>query len=241
MLTDLVLPGQKIELQTVERAILGGASDKKSYISKVYDVLDDEQFEILMPMDKTKLILLPIDGEYDICFYTKQGLYQCDVRIIDRYKSNNVYILLCQQMTNLRKHQRREYYRFSCILDMQNRMLCEDEIKAIEDNRIFFQSGLALNNSSVVDISGGGIRFVTNGYQYEVGDEIYLTYKLPIGGHEKQYEISGKILAVRALDNKPNAFEHRLQYINLEKTDREEIIRYIFEEERKKRQRKNDR
>ena len=33
MLTKLILPGEKIELQSMEKSILGSASDKKSYIS----------------------------------------------------------------------------------------------------------------------------------------------------------------------------------------------------------------
>ena len=46
----------------MEKSILGSASDKKSYISRIYDVLSDDQFEVLMPMEQTKLILLPVDG-----------------------------------------------------------------------------------------------------------------------------------------------------------------------------------
>ena len=65
MLTKLILPGEKIELQSMEKSILGSASDKKSYISRIYDVLSDDQFEVLMPMEQTKLILLPVDGEYE--------------------------------------------------------------------------------------------------------------------------------------------------------------------------------
>ena len=84
MLTKLILPGEKIELQSMEKSILGSASDKKSYISRIYDVLSDDQFEVLMPMEQTKLILLPVDGEYDVCFYTKQGLYQCYVRSLQK-------------------------------------------------------------------------------------------------------------------------------------------------------------
>ena len=42
MLTELVKPGDKIEVQAVEGDILGGkAGDKKIYNSQVYDVLDD--------------------------------------------------------------------------------------------------------------------------------------------------------------------------------------------------------
>ena len=58
-LTELVRPGEKIDIMAVERAILGSSSDKKVYSSKIYDILDDNQLEILMPMEGSKLILLP--------------------------------------------------------------------------------------------------------------------------------------------------------------------------------------
>lgn len=238
MLTKFVKPGEKVELQTVERSILGSVSDKKAYTTKVYDIISDEQLEILMPMEKTKLILLPVDGEYDVCFYTKHGLYQCYVRIVDRYKSDNTFILLCEPTSNLRKYQRREYYRFSCILNMNSRELVEEEIEAVENNEFYFQPGLPLQKSVIVDISGGGIRFVSN-YRYEKDTIIYLTYKLMIHGKEKEYEIAGKILSSKPIENRSGEFEHRLQYLNMDNSEREEIIRYIFEEERKNRQRKN--
>lgn len=238
MLTKYVKPGEKVELQTVERSILGSVSDKKAYTSKVYDIISDEQIEILMPMEKTKLILLPVDGEYDVCFYTKQGLYQCYVRIVDRYKSDNTFILLCEPTSNLRKHQRREYYRFSCILNMDSRELVEEEIEALEKDELVFQPGLPLQKSVIVDISGGGVRFVSS-YRYEKDTMIYLTYKLMIGGKEKVYETAGKVLSSRPIENRQGEYEHRLQYMSMENSDREEIIRYIFEEERKNRRKEN--
>ena len=45
----------------------------------------------------------------------------------------------------------------------------------------------------------------------------------------------GKVLAVRELENRKGTFEHRVQYYNLDVNTREEIIRFIFEEERKSR------
>ena len=41
--------------------------------------------------------------------------------------------------------------------------------------------------------------------------------------------------AVRELENRKGTFEHRVQYYNLDVNTREEIIRFIFEEERKSR------
>ena len=73
MLTELVRPGERIEIKAVAHAIMGKASDKQAYTSRVYDILDDEQLEILMPMDGTKLLLLPVGGEYEFCFYLRKS------------------------------------------------------------------------------------------------------------------------------------------------------------------------
>ena len=147
-------------------------------------------------------------------------------------------ILPGETISNLRKHQRREFYRFSCILNMSSRELVEEELSAIEQNKQYIQAGLPLRQSVVVDISGGGIRFVSD-YKYENGTLIYLTYNLSSEKIQKTYNLVGKILSVKELENRRGTFEHRVQYINIDNQQREEIIRYIFEEERKNRQRKN--
>lgn len=241
MLTNYVKPGQKVELQYVEKATDGtGDTLKKIYTSTVYDVLSEDRLEIMMPMEKTKLILLPVDAEFNICFYTEQGLYQCFVQIIDRYKSNNVYILVLELTSNLRKYQRREYYRFSCALEMEARDLLEEEKIAVEQEDYHLIPGLPLKRSVIVDISGGGLRFVST-QKYEENSLIYCTYYLMLNGQKKKYELVGKILSVKEIQGKAGTYEHRVQYMNLHVDEREEIIRYIFEEERKHRHKEMNR
>ncbi|MGN0131777.1 MAG: flagellar brake protein [Lachnospiraceae bacterium] len=236
MLTEFIRPGDKIEIQAVEQAILGSASNKKAYTSKIYDILDDEQLEILMPMDGTKLILLPVDGEYRFCFYTNKGLYQCFIRITDRYKSNNVYLLLCEVTSPIGKYQRREYYRYACTLPVKTRDLMEEEQKAVEENKFRMQVGLPMAKGQIVDISGGGIRFVTP-VSYEVGSLIAICFSLNIHGREIPYELVGEILSNRENEVRRGEFEHRVMFKAIDNKKREEIIRYIFEEERKSRRR----
>lgn len=236
MLSKYVFPGDKIELQAVNR-VKKEDDEKKIYTSKVYDVLTDDRLEIIMPMEKTKLILLPIDGEYDVCFYTSMGLYQCFTRIIDRYKSNNVYVLVLELTSNLRKHQRRNYYRYSCVLDMKMRELKQEEVQAVEANQVVLVPGLPLRRSLIVDISGGGIRFISD-HEYETGSFVYCTYQLINGSIPKDYEVVGKILSAKPVANRPGEFEHRVQYVNLATDTREEIIKFIFEEERRLRRNK---
>ncbi|MGN0299795.1 MAG: flagellar brake protein, partial [Lachnospiraceae bacterium] len=158
MIEKYVFPGQRVELKAVN---LKEGEKNKTHNTKVYDVVGEDRIEIIMPMEQTKLILLPVDGEYDLFFYSGAVLYECVARVIDRYKSNNVYILLMELETNLRKFQRREYYRYSCALEMDSRNICEEEIANEERNEYALVPGLPLKRSIIVDISGGGLRFVS--------------------------------------------------------------------------------
>ena len=84
MLSMYVTPGQKLELKA-KSGHGENTSNQKTYVSRVFEVLSEDRLEVTMPMEQTKLILLPVDGEYDVYFYTEHGLYQCACRIIDRY------------------------------------------------------------------------------------------------------------------------------------------------------------
>lgn len=240
MLSRIIKPGDRIELRPVEKK--GNRSEDKTVAAKTYNsqvqsVISGERMEIVMPMEGTKIVLLPVDAVFDMYLTTFSGLYQCFVRIIDRYKSNNVYILAIELTSNLRKYQRREYYRFSCALEMKSRELSEDEIRVVDTVDEYLTPGLPLKQSVIVDISGGGLRFLSN-QQYMPGSLIYINYRLMIKDKVKDYNVVGKVLATRPSENRKGVYEHRVQYINMGNDDREEIIRYIFEEERKHRSNK---
>ncbi len=238
MLSKYVLPGNRVEIQAVERVRPADDNErKKVYTSQVRDIFSEDQLEIYMPMEKTKMILLPVNTEFDLYFYTQSGLFQCFANVVDRYKDDNQYVLLMELTSNLRKFQRREYYRLSCALEMSARPLEKEERDAIErsDSRVLVP-GLPLKRSVVVDISGGGIRFVSS-YKYEPDSLLYVKYNLVIDGVSKEYTLITKVLTSKEVEGRSDVYEHRAQYVNIDTYDREEIIRFIFEEERKHRKR----
>lgn len=239
MFSKFISVGDKIELQAVARdddEQTGMAG--KVYHSTVYDIQSEDTIEITMPMEKTKLILLPVDGEFDMIFYGASGLFQCLARIIDRYKSNNTYLLLMEMTSNLRKYQRREFYRLGCALEMNTRSLQSDEVETIESRMPYtLAKGLPLKQSVIVDISGGGLRFLST-QRYEAGSLIYCCFHLMNGGEHKKYEVISRVISAIELDNRRGTFEHRVQFYDLDPTIREEIIKYIFEEERRNRLKK---
>lgn len=234
LLSKYIVPGSEVELQSIERGLGQEAEtekEKRTHRSQVLKVLTEDRMEIAMPIADGKLILLPVDGEYDMFFYGENVVYQCNARVVDRYRHNGQYVLVMDLTSNLRNYQRREYYRFSCALEMDSRQLAEEEEVAVASQEELLPS-LPLKSSVIVDISGGGLRFVAY-YAYEVNSLILCKYRLQIEGKEKEYRLVGKVLAVNELEHRPGVYDHRVQYVDVDPQDREEIIQYIFDEARK--------
>ena len=102
-------------------------------------------------------------------------------------------------------------------------------VKRIFDSKTF-------DNGTMVDISGGGARFISK-VQYEKGSLIQFVFSLFVNGSITEYKLIGKVLKSERIENREGSFENRIQFVNMQTDDRESIIRYIFEEERKKRHR----
>lgn len=232
ILSKYVAPGGEVELRAIDREREpGDGRQRKSHRSRVLRVLTENRVEVAMPIVDGKLILLPVDGEYDMYFYGNNVVYQCNARVADRYRYNGQYVLVMDLTSNLRNYQRREYYRFSCALEMDSRELGEEEEISVAAQEELLPE-LPLKSSVIVDISGGGLRFVAY-YAYEVNSLILCKYRLQIEGREKEYRLVGKVLAVNELEKEPGVFDHRVQFVNVAPQDREEIIQYIFDEARK--------
>ncbi|MBR5376013.1 MAG: flagellar brake protein [Lachnospiraceae bacterium] len=241
MISDYIIPGDKIEMtvkSSIERPNRDGIIARKVYRTRIYDIVSEDEIKVNMPMDKDKLILLPIDSEYDLCFYTQNGLYQCYGRVTDRYKSKNIYVLVLELTTPLKKFQRREYYRLNCILNMKCRKMEDEEYEVVNDmNSVqFINTDLTLQNGTIVDISGGGARFISKTY-YPPESKILFKFALPGTKEPVEYEVVGRVLGCEEAANMKGVYQNHVQFIKIDVEQRESIIKYIFEEERRKRRR----
>lgn len=237
MISKYLQVGNKLEIEAITPGTgEHGEIARKTYRSEIYDIDSEDQIKIAMPMEQTKVILLPVDGEYSLCFYTANGLYQCVARVVERFKSNALFVLVMELETDLQKYQRREFYRLNCVLDMKCKRLNEDEFVNSREQVQFLDTDLTFDNGTMVDISGGGARFVSS-VSYPEGALIRFTFSLFVNGQMTEYKLIGKVLRNVPVENRENTFEHRVQFVNMLNDDRESIIRYIFEEERKLRRR----
>ena len=134
--------------------------------------------------------------------------------------------------SGLRKFQRREYYRLNTILDMKCTAINAEQELQFDNHVEFFGTDFVMKDGVIVDISGGGVRFVTKTF-YEKDTKIYFSFSLNIGNKPMQFNTLGVVLSSRQLPDRPGEYENRVQFINMLADERETIIKYIFEEERK--------
>ncbi|ROR30786.1 c-di-GMP-binding flagellar brake protein YcgR [Mobilisporobacter senegalensis] len=244
MLSNLISIGDKIDLRKKLNDI--NQIDMKQYVSQLLD-FGKHEATIAMPIQRGKLILLGIGERYHLCFYTKKGPYQCDAVIVDRYHENNISAVTVQFLSDFEKFQRRQYYRLNYVMDIKYRIetenereyinrIQEEQFKSQEERQEIMdelekiQSFWTLGISN--DISGGGIRFHSNHEENE-GDR--LRVKLNLFNQTKEHELTvvGLIKSVLKLINKSDYYEYRVEFIEIDYTQREEIIQFIFQEERK--------
>lgn len=244
-LMKYVRPGDRVDLYHLEEAFdfeLTGeeevVKDKRNfYITKVYDITEEDRFEIFMPLDKTKIQLLPVGERYEVYFYGQKGIYTCKAEIVERYKNENAAVAILELRSQITKHQRREYYRYSTIIGMAGYMLTdEEEMQYLEHKNLVYDIE-PQDKCVIVDISGGGMRFVSAA-KYELNHLVQCKFILRVKEENQTFECVVRILGKKPVANNPINTEYRGQFLFMSSYDREQIIRFIFEEERKLRQRK---
>ena len=236
MISKYVNVGDRIDIESVSRSGLPGTTEKKTYRSQVFDIESEDRIKVAMPMEQGRVVLLPVDVEYNLCFYTPSGLYQCLGRVAERYKSDKLFVLVMELTTDIRKYQRREYYRLNCVLDMKSTMINQKDVSEFSEKVHFIDTDLTFDNGTMVDISGGGARFISR-VKYPKDSNILFTFDLFVNDALTSYKLLGKVLLSQEIQNKPGEYEHRIMFVNIMNDDRESIIKYIFEEERKIRRR----
>ena len=144
--------------------------------------------------------------------------------------------------TGLQKYQRREHYRLSCNVDLRYRILTEKEAELM----LRLKTPVEFENSSrnvglikgiTLDISGGGMRFVS-AYESKPDEYMLMEFSIPVAGKIVTYSILSRIISTREVPNKKHTYEHRVKFEDISSKEREQLIKFIFEEER--RYRKNE-
>lgn len=223
--------GDKVDLKQI------GAVQRKNekvpvYPSQILDIKENNVLQLSMPYYEGRIIPLAVNDKYEVCIYAKNGLYVCNSIILERYKTENMFYMDAAVYTDLKKIQRREYYRYTYRTNIEFRIVTEkvafgEKIESMEEQRT-----ATWYNGIMMDLSGGGLRMVS---ALDIDKDTLMEFRFPITTPtgEQMVTIHGRQIRSQQMEGNPNLRDNRVEFINVDKILQEKIIRFIFEEERK--------
>lgn len=245
-ISEVIRPGDKVDIELLQQVEQnhGDYDSGKMYKSQVLDVIENDNIEISMPIEGGKLQLLPLGVRYEFMFYSMGSLYRGVGQIKERYKRENVYMLEIELRSQLEKYQRREFYRFPCLMDVNYYVLTEEEMELEPANAVFVQLQQKENKDrekvgQIIDLSGGGMKFIAK-QELAPKQHLLITMRLISTSIDQQFCIVGSVISCEERERvreKEKNYEIRFKFLLEDDKIREQIIRYIFEEERRTRQR----
>lgn len=240
--------GDRIELSHI-RSAMGRVLSTNKYGSQLLDYNATGTVTISMPIFENKVIPLEVDDEYQLCFFTNAGMYQCNAKVIKRYAiKNKMYVVDMFIYTPLKKFQRRKFYRLECMFPIKYRILSEVErilIERLMENKFrseedkkaceetLEQMPKVWNEATVSDLSGGGIRFHS---KTEVVPDTMIEVMLPLSLESGIMPAKFVMKVISCIHSAGSriAYEIRGEFENVKDSDRDIVIKYVFQEQRRR-------
>lgn len=258
MLSEIIHPGDKFDIEILKK--IEKNAKKTTYSSQIYDIIDKDKIVAMLPIYRGLIVPLPINAKYELVIYANTALYKCNAILKERYKEDNMHVMILEICSELKKYQRREYYRLTYSLDLTYYVLGDDldialdkmdeilgilpveelqdtdETEVTVDKHIVSEVKSSENHGSVqgitIDISGGGMRFVSK-KRTDIGQYILLEFAVMVDDKKVEYSQLSKVIYTREVPTKANTYEHRVQFERITIPERELLIKFIFEQERR--------
>ena len=211
--------------------------DRSVYIYSVFGVSKNKDIVFHIPTRKGHTVTIPMNVPFNAVFNTKQGMFQLTGEITKRGRLENFPVYIFEPSTELSKVQRRDYYRFQCLLPVKILPIPEDV--AFLPNMALVESDLEKYGNTygdpvdgdIMDISGGGAK-IHSKKDIMTDRYMYMSFKVKSDTVNERINVIARRVRSEYKDGL-RIFEHRVEFLFKEAEDRETIIKYIFDEERR--------
>ncbi len=210
MSLDNIKTGNRVEISL-------NNDSKVRYTSLVEENYNDGKLLLYIPMMYGKIIKLPIDEEYSFTFITETGVFKYNTVIKEYVYLDDFNFMVVEVKSEIEKVQRREFFRFDCVLPLKFIRFSEDENQK-ED---CFLEG------TIKDLGEGGLRFLSN-ENIEVGEKI----KFFITLNYENAIVKGDILHKQEYPKSNFKYQYRAKFFGLNESEKDKILKYIFFEQR---------
>lgn len=216
--------GSKLELERFDNT---GERLEPTLISEFEWIEGENMAAIAAPIFEGHIVPLPINSEVNVYFIQRNGsllsLFKFYAIITSRLVTDNLHILIVEKQGDIAKVQRRNYFRLDCFVEVQYRILDPADDEPYDRDRSYI-------NTLANNLSGGGVCLM-------------LEEKIPAGSivecemfndQNRKVTFYGKVMRFEETgkDGKYK-YEAGIAYIEISDNDREVIVRYVYDEQRK--------
>lgn len=209
-LSDQINVGDKIKIMRMNY-------EDTWFPSQVLDIITDKEFIISGPIKKNNLIFIHKGEEIRLCYMVEDKgkfFFTAKVQSMDHSK---VYTLKVQRISDISRIQQREYFRLWSTLEVNKKhWVSKDHMIDEFDERC-----------DARDISGGGMKLYCN-FKHTIGDSVSCIIKI----NSLIIETKAIVKRVDEVDTFDYKYSVGVSFLEMEESNRDAIIKYIFEQQR---------
>lgn len=209
--------GNKLELELYDN---NGDRILPFLVSQYETQLPDGTMEILAPIHEGRIYPVHKNTLMDVVYERNGDLFKFSAVAVGRSVSGNLFLLRIQPLSGEEHLQRRSFFRFNCIIDINFRMFEHKDTK--KEERGEFKKAITK------DLSGGGLCILSN------EKPTYGWFVEGILNPGKEISFIGRIVRVINVHDKGRfKYEVGIEFVEITNLERERVISFIFDSQRK--------
>ncbi|MDR0381824.1 MAG: PilZ domain-containing protein [Oscillospiraceae bacterium] len=220
---------------------------EKRCVSDIQELPKEGILILSAPTHRGVPLALPEGEMLHVTFYRAGGMFSFMARLRRRFKEGTLSLVEVELCSPISKYQRREFVRLETVLPLSVRLLAtpeqfagrtvEEMLRRICDRRYEgiprpLRPGERIYACHTIDLSGGGARFAAE-ENFEKGALLECTFSLK--GRES-LTADGHVVRVEEQESEGPRYRVSVRFVNMEERLRRNIIKYIFGEQSKERQ-----
>lgn len=223
------------------------------FFKSIIQEVNDDYIAIGMPLRKQKQLFMAKNSSWEFRLVLRDTLYYFRSRCLGQKKGEQVPLYLITWPEEVRRVQRRQFFRFPCSFDAHYWILKkpwdeEEQLPAAEavneqaddpqENAIAGNTNIPLEKLAellgdpgeaiISDISGGGLQLVAPQW-LPIGTIVLMGLYLKSKKEEKDIFVKGKVVWVGPYQPERTVrFRHAVEFEDTPERVKEEIVRFIF-------------
>lgn len=228
MLGDQIKKDAKIKISALKEDTVS----EEEYVlctGQIQKILSETELTMLSENVETEL---KKNTGYIMYLMSYEEVFRCSVYCRSVYDEEGKTVCQFEIVSPFEKVQRRKHHRVSCRSKIYFEKIALSEIEA-QSYEIVCDAGEPEKDTedSLVDISGGGIRF-TSKQKVEKNEYLSICFFIVQNGKKIQMKTYGQVVYTGFFGKEEDCYDIRLKYVGLTELQKEQIIRFVFRLER---------